>query len=192
MNPARREPLLWLQLLGLAALPLEALLLLLVSVPLLALMLWQWQQLIQAVWMFTRPATLVEQTLPLTQAVASETRLNAGLPLLLLPPLVTEAPAEPPATPQPAPFAATEPVQVPEPAITEPETDTIEEPPAPEAEESDVAQAQAEPAQRDVEQPEPDAPHGAPTASEPAVIDAGVAITPEQSTEEDQSTHLDS
>ena len=30
MNPARREPLLWLQLLGLAALPLEALLLLLV------------------------------------------------------------------------------------------------------------------------------------------------------------------
>ena len=194
MNPARREPLLWLQLLGLAALPLEALLLLLVlagadpglfpgferilawalgalapaalfwrlppdlwsllllqvplrgrrpeqlrlsalqgamplrllaaagaalllpllwwadasaglawawsplsasprlvvllvSLPLLALMQWQWHQLIQSLWMLTRPAALVAETLPLTQVQAAETRLNLGLPLLLLPPL---------------------------------------------------------------------------------------------------------
>lgn len=194
MNPARREPLLWLQLLGLAALPLEALLLLLVlagadpglfpgferilawalgalapaalfwrlppdlwsllllqvplrgrrpeqlrlsalqgamplrllaaagaalllpllwwtdasaglawawsplsassrlvvllvSLPILALMQWQWHQLIQSLWMLTRPAGLVAETLPLTQVQAAETRLNLGLPLLLLPPL---------------------------------------------------------------------------------------------------------
>ena len=194
MNPARREPLLWLQLLGLAALPLEALLLLLVlagadpglfpgferilawalgalapaalfwrlppdlwsllllqvplrgrrpeqlrlsalqgamplrllaaagaalllpllwwadasaglawawsplsasprlvvllvSLPLLALMQWQWHQLIQSLWMLTRPAALVAETLPLTQVQAAETRLNLGLPRLLLPPL---------------------------------------------------------------------------------------------------------
>ena len=194
MNPARREPLLWLQLLGLAALPLEALLLLLVlagadpglfpgferilawalgalapaalfwrlppdlwsllllqvplrgrrpeqlrlsalqgatplrllaaagaalllpllwwadasaglawawsplsasprlvvllvSLPILALMQWQWHQLIQSLWMLTRPAALVAETLPLTQVQAAETRLNLGLPLLLLPPL---------------------------------------------------------------------------------------------------------
>lgn len=208
MNPARREPLLWLQLLGLAALPLEALLLLLVlagadpgvfpgfervlawalgaltpaalfwrlppdlwsllllqvplrgrrpeqlrlsalqgatplrvlaaagaalllpllwwadasaglawawsplsasprlvvllvSLPILALMQWQWHQLIQALWMLTRPAALVAETLPLTQVQAAETRLNLGLPLLLLPPLgvvdagVAVAPEEP-------------------------------------------------------------------------------------------------
>ena len=209
MNPARREPLLWLQLLGLAALPLEALLLLLVlagadpgifpgferilswalgalapaalfwrlppdlwsllllqvplrgrrpeqlrlsalqgvmplrvlaaagaalllpllwwadasaglawawsplsasprlvvllvSLPILALMQWQWHQLIQALWMLTRPAALVAETLPLTQVQAAETRLNLGLPLLLLPPLgvveagVAVAPEQPP------------------------------------------------------------------------------------------------
>jgi len=60
---------------------------LLVSLPLLALMQWQWHQLIQSAWMLTRPAALVAETLPLTQVQAAETRLNLGLPLLLLPPL---------------------------------------------------------------------------------------------------------
>lgn len=60
---------------------------LLVSLPLLALMQWQWHQLIQSLWMLTRPAALVAETLPLTQVQAAETRLNLGLPLLLLPPL---------------------------------------------------------------------------------------------------------
>lgn len=60
---------------------------LLVSLPILALMQWQWHQLIQSLWMLTRPAALVAETLPLTQVQAAETRLNLGLPLLLLPPL---------------------------------------------------------------------------------------------------------
>ena len=59
---------------------------LLVSLPILALMQWQWHQLIQSLWMLTRPASLVAETLPLTQVQAAETRLNLGLPLLLLPP----------------------------------------------------------------------------------------------------------
>lgn len=66
---------------------------LLVSVPLLALMQWQWHQLIQALWLFTRPEALVDETLPLTQVQAAESRLNLGIPLLLLPPLAIEAPA---------------------------------------------------------------------------------------------------
>ena len=81
---------------------------LLVSVPLLALMQWQWHQLIQALWMFTRPAALVDETLPLTQVQAAESRLNLGIPLLLLPPLAIEAPApraERTPEPQPGPEA---------------------------------------------------------------------------------------
>lgn len=60
---------------------------LLVALPLLALMLWQWQQLVQVLWLFSRSAEQVEQTLPLSQSQAAELRLNLGLPLLLLPPL---------------------------------------------------------------------------------------------------------
>ena len=81
---------------------------LLVSVPLLALMQWQWHQLIQALWLFTRPAALVDETLPLTQVQAAESRLNLGIPLLLLPPLAIEAPApraERTPEPQPEPEA---------------------------------------------------------------------------------------
>ena len=85
---------------------------LLVALPLLALMLWQWQQLVQVLWLFSRSAELVEQTLPLSQSQAAELRLNLGLPLLLLPPL--EAPVEPPAAvaaqePEPEPEPETEP-----------------------------------------------------------------------------------
>jgi hypothetical protein len=93
---------------------------LLVALPLLALMLWQWQQLVQVLWLFSRSAEQVEQTLPLTQTQAAELRLNLGLPLLLLPPL--EIPEPPPA-----------PVAQPE-----PEPDPVSEAPAPEPEPSAV------------------------------------------------------
>jgi hypothetical protein len=79
---------------------------LLVSVPLLALMQWQWHQVIQALLLFTRPAALVDETLPLTQVQAAENRLNLGIPLLLLPPLAIEAPApRAERTPEPEPQA---------------------------------------------------------------------------------------
>lgn len=79
---------------------------LLVAMPLQAVMLWQWQQLVEALWMFTRSAQELEQTLPLSQAEAADKRLNLGLPLLLLPPLESSEPTheavrEP--TPEPAP-----------------------------------------------------------------------------------------
>lgn len=75
---------------------------LLVAAALLALMLWQWQQLVQALWLFSRPAPLVAQTLPLPANEAADRRLNLGLPLLLLAPLeASEA-----AIAAPAPTAA--------------------------------------------------------------------------------------
>jgi hypothetical protein len=101
---------------------------LLVALPLLALMLWQWQQLVQVLWLFSRSAEQVEQTLPLTQSQAGELRLNLGLPLLLLPPL--ELPEPPPAvvtTPEPAPQPEPEPVPEPE-SVPEPEPQPEPEP----------------------------------------------------------------
>ncbi|CAK6694744.1 low-complexity tail membrane protein [Synechococcus sp. CBW1107] len=158
---------------------------LLVSVPLLALMLWQWQQLIQAVWMLTRPASLVEQTLPLTQVDAGETRLNTGLPLLLLPPLTLEVPP----TPQEAPAVEIEPEPSPEPIASDESSDINEVSNLPHADLDDVAVDQPEPAEP--EQDANDDQGGAP-GSDTTVVDTGVAITPEQSAEEHKSSDLDS
>nr|WP_303246096.1 low-complexity tail membrane protein [Synechococcus sp. HK05] len=169
---------------------------LLVSVPLLALMLWQWQQLIQAVWMLTRPASLVEQTLPLTQAVAADTRLNAGLPLLLLPPLAMDAASESPAEPpQPEPSVAVD-QDAADPSEPVPAAEPESEPEAhPEAEPIEASQPEpaehSEPTEESVETaPEP--PDDPAAASDAAVVDAGVAVTPEQATEEHQGPNLDS
>ena len=77
---------------------------LLVCAPLLALMLWQWQQLVQAIWLLSRPISLIESTAPLGLDQAREQRLNLGLPLLLLPALSDpqprrKQPPQPPSTP---------------------------------------------------------------------------------------------
>ncbi len=92
---------------------------LLVCAPLLALMLWQWQQLVQAIWLLTRPTDLLEATAPLNLDQAQGQRLNLGLPLLLLPALTSPAPAK-----QPAPRAQqleTPPVPAPTPAPDQPD-----------------------------------------------------------------------
>jgi hypothetical protein len=81
------------------------LMVLLVAAAQLALMLWQWQQIVQALWLFSRPAAQVAQTLPLPASDAADRRLNLGLPLLLLPPLEANEPAKPTkpaADPEPA------------------------------------------------------------------------------------------
>jgi len=137
---------------------------LLVSLPLLALMQWQWHQLMQTLWLFTRPAALMEQTLPLTQAQAAESRLNLGLPLLLLQPLAVEPTAaqqNTPPTPEPAPEPAPQ--------------------PAPEA----ITTVAEEP------EPEPSATADADADSSDLVVDAGVSVTPEEPAEEHESTQLD-
>lgn len=141
---------------------------LLVALPLLALMLWQWHQLVQALWMLTRPAALLEQTLPLTQSQAAEQRLNLGLPLLLLPPLE-----------QPEPVAAPQP-----PAMAEPESPVA--PPEPEAEAS-------EPHHSEPTNPEPAAVEPLevePIPTESVVLDAAIAVEPEQAAEEQQGADL--
>jgi len=64
---------------------------LLLTAAVLALLLWQWQQLLQALWLLSRsPAQLAAAT-PMGQAAVAEQRLSLGIPLLLLNPLQPEA-----------------------------------------------------------------------------------------------------
>ncbi|MBW0166163.1 MAG: low-complexity tail membrane protein [Vulcanococcus sp.] len=146
---------------------------LLVSLPLLALMQWHWHQLMQTLWLFTRPAAEVEQTLPLTQAQAADDRLNLGLPLLLLPPLELAAPApqpEPTTKPEPEPEPSAEPVAV---ESEKPAEETTPEP----------IESAAEAVPEDtIEEAD----------SGDLVVDAGVAVTPEETAEEHESPKLDS
>ena len=145
---------------------------LLVSLPLLALMQWHWHQLMQTLWLFTRPAAEVEQTLPLTQAKAADDRLNLGLPLLLLPPLELAAPApqpEPTTKPEPEPEPSTEPVAV------------ENEKPAEESTPEPIDQVAVAAPEDTVED----------TDSGDLIVDAGVAVAPEETAEEHESSKLD-
>jgi hypothetical protein len=164
------------------------LMVLLVSLPLLALMQWHWHQLMQTLWLFTRPAALMEQTLPLTQAQAAESRLNLGLPLLLLQPLAMEPTAakqNTPTTPEPAPEPAPQPA--PE-AIT-----TVAEEPEETAETvlEDATPEAPDPPQFQEPEPEPSSMTDAEADSGDLVVDAGVAVAPEEPAEEHESTQLD-
>ncbi|MEB3199747.1 MAG: low-complexity tail membrane protein [Synechococcaceae cyanobacterium] len=77
---------------------------LLLSVGVLAVMLWQWQQLLQAVWLLSRPARVIAATPPLSGESLAAGRLCLGLPLLLPDPLrfATAEPAPAAAAPEPA------------------------------------------------------------------------------------------
>jgi hypothetical protein len=80
---------------------------LLLSAALLAVMLWQWQQLLQAVWLLNLDPHSIAAATPLSQAQLQEQRLCLGLPLLLPDPLkladgASHAPSGPPSGAQPA------------------------------------------------------------------------------------------
>ena len=175
-------------------------LVLLLAAALLALMLWQWQQIVQALWMLSRPPAQIAQTLPLSPSDAAERRLNLGLPLLLLPAL-QQPPAEacPPAEraapidrqpePEPEPIAAAtvldsvQTVQNPE----QPDNDTATPAPAPGHDAAPPEPVIAAPAEWNPEaQPATD-PEAAPSEEiAPAPTDLGAAA-PEQASAPDQS-----
>ena len=64
---------------------------LMLAVPLLALLLWQWQQLGQALWLLSRSPQQVEQAAGGELPAADARVLSLGLPLLLLPALQEQA-----------------------------------------------------------------------------------------------------
>ena len=63
---------------------------LLLAALLLAVMLWQWQQLIQSLWLLSRSPEAVAAAQPLSQAELEQRRVCLGLPLLLPDPLLPE------------------------------------------------------------------------------------------------------
>jgi len=89
---------------------------LLVAVLLLTLMLWQWQQWLQSLWLLTRSPQQVAASRPLSQGEVEERLLCLGLPLLLLDPLQWPAPP-----PVPVPVPESEQASAVEPVTIEPE-----------------------------------------------------------------------
>ena len=120
---------------------------LLLCIPVLALIQWQWAQVMQSLWMLTRSSSLVDQTLPLTQIQAAEQRLNAGLPLLLLAPLAFAEPAAPVA---PEPKATPQDQQEEAEAVT-PEPEQTDSPAETEAIPAEAPEPAAEPSQEEAE-----------------------------------------
>jgi hypothetical protein len=160
------------------------LMVLLVAAALLALMLWQWQQIVQALWLFSRPAAQVAQTLPLPASDAADRRLNLGLPLLLLPPLEANEPAKPT-----KPARESLPNSAPEPAPdTVPDSVQTEQDPghSGETEPQSAAEAPPDPA------PATDPEAAAASVSSAGVggIDDGAAIAPKQGAEQAEGDNL--
>lgn len=86
---------------------------LLLSALLLALMLWQWQQLLQALWLLSRSPAAIAASPELSNAEQAQRRLSLGLPLLLPQPLLlSETPAPHPAQEVEATSAISQPVAV--------------------------------------------------------------------------------
>ena len=72
---------------------------LLLAALLLSLMLWQWQQLVQALWLLGRSEADLLATTPLSAVELEQTRLSPGLPLLLPQPLTFAGPPRRPEGP---------------------------------------------------------------------------------------------
>ncbi|NDC34874.1 MAG: low-complexity tail membrane protein [Synechococcaceae bacterium WB9_2_112] len=64
---------------------------LLAGTAVLALMVWQWQQLVQAIWLLTRRGEQLAATAPLSSEALQHGRTHLGLPLLRLPVLSFES-----------------------------------------------------------------------------------------------------
>jgi len=80
---------------------------LLLSAAVLAVMLWQWQQLLQAVWLLSRPIDTLTTVPAMTNEAMAQQRLSLGLPLLLLAPFQGEVQARPDSPPPRTTPAAT-------------------------------------------------------------------------------------
>jgi hypothetical protein len=80
---------------------------LLLAALLLSVMLWQWQQLLQALWLLTRTEADLHAAPPMASAELGQARLSPGLPLLLPPALslAASAPVPRPSSPEFSPSA---------------------------------------------------------------------------------------
>jgi hypothetical protein len=135
---------------------------LLLAAAVLALLQWQGQQVVQALWLLSRSPQEVAAAAPLSAAGLEQERLSLGLPLLLLPPLRESLASA--SIPSPAPLSAASSAAI--------------DPAAPTTAEGTAASASA---------PE-DLPEG---FASPSAIAAAIAVEPEEPTEEQQGPALD-
>lgn len=177
---------------------------LLLAAALLALLLWQWQQLLQSLWLLSRNPELVAAAVPMTQEAVAEQRLPLGIPLLLLDALTLESRPAPPTVMPPKPAEAPGPQAL---AVAAEEPLTAHEPPPvqtaplqegpltyPEHEEGQPASGAPDPQASD-DTPAPEA--RATLAEPPSPLEipsgsgAAVAIEPEQGAADQQGGDLD-
>ena len=138
---------------------------LVLAVPLLALMLWQWHQLSQSLWLLSRSRATLAAAAPLSSSRLEGQRISLGIPLLLLAPLqATDRPAG--AAPAAAPAASAAPAGT---ARAASENDAVPGDEPPEQQVDDQA--------------------GGATAVSAA--GTAVAVEPEQAAEDGQSGQLD-
>ena len=135
---------------------------LLLAAAVLALLQWQGQQVVQALWLLSRSPQEVAAAAPLTAAGLERERLSPGLPLLLLPPLRESRASA--SIPSAAPFSATSSAAR-DPSAPTPAGGTAPSAPAPEELPEDVPS--------------------------PSAIAAAIAVEPEEPTEEQQGPALD-
>ena len=144
---------------------------LLIATPLLAVILWQWHQLVQSIWLLSRPSLSIDQAEAMSERQLEKSRYSLGLNLLRLETLDWHTPdRKTPAVDEPK----------------EPE-ETIETPPTPEP----SMEVQEEELSDDDSNAlnDPNAEELNPTAAD----DSGLAsaVEPEQAAEQNDSTDLD-
>ena len=141
---------------------------LLLACPLLALILWQWQQLIQTIGLLIGDPKRMVAVTPLSLSQLESQRLSLGLPLLLL-----------------SPF------QIPEPAATqpEPEPESKPEPGHPHLNQDSPLPAE-EMSEEEASERETSAMEAAAINSDASVADP-VAVEPEKAAEQPESSNLD-
>ena len=171
---------------------------LLIAAPLLALILWQWQQLVQAIWLLTRSDQTFEDLAPINAADLQSNHLSLGLGLLQLAPLewqATDLVRQKPETEASGNGdaqnnqSAADQAPDPQPGSSEPDADEdLQQEEVPEAsnENVEVIAAEDEHADDTVASSDFEA-----TKAEAGSVVAAVTIEPEQPTEEHHSPDLD-
>ncbi len=191
---------------------------LLLTAPLLALMLWQWQQSLQALWLLSRSPAAIAASEPLSATDLAQRRLSLGLPLLLPQPLEASAPApkpKPESAPHSGPAPAAEgeaerkqnpqtpqsgneePFEVPVEEVEAGEDEQVSSAPQEEAREcsGEIVDVEVEALEAEAQEPEtPEAEPGRAESDPPAHASstvAAVSVEPEQGTEQDEGSDLD-
>ena len=166
---------------------------LLLAGPLLTLMLWQWQQLSQAIWLLTRSDQAFENLQPMSEAELRDRTMSFGLNVLQLSALEWPTPQTPATAPTPTSIDSEEPTADASEAAAPELADTAKEPEAVDPEtsasvsaekdepaldasddSSTSSEAAAEPDNAKQEQSEPEKPETEETDTDDAELDPAV------------------